>query len=259
MLHLVGKIGIFVVSATLLTMGQTPAAKSATRRPAVTKSTDAPANSPRPIPQMWPEQLPAQAPRVTYQNGLLTVDSQNSTLGDILTAIRRQTGAELEQPPGIGSERVAAHLSGPPQDVITSLLDGSGLGYIILGSADNPSEVRKVILSILPKDTGTPPPSTAQAKPPVPEPVEEDQPEPVEPAVPPPARGMPPPSAAVPPGQPGQPGVMQPPGMPINPNPGGPPLDPAAQGPPSQTEDSAKPKTPEQYLQELRRMRPPQQ
>jgi hypothetical protein len=258
MLHPVGKIGIFVVSATLLAMGQTPAAKSATRRPAVAKSADAvPANSPRPIPQMWPEQLPAQAPRVTYQNGLLTVDSQNSTLGDILTAIRRQTGAELELPPGIGSERVAAHLSGPARDVITSLLDGSSVGYIILGSADNPGEVRKVILSILPKDAGTPPPSTAQAKPPAPEPVDEDQPDPVEPTVPPPARVIPPPSAAVPPGQPGQPPPNA--GMGMNPNPGGPSSDATTQRPPSQTEDSATPKTPEQYLQQLRGMHPPQQ
>jgi hypothetical protein len=257
MLHLVGKIGIFVVSATLLAMGQTPAAKSATRRLAVAKSADAvPANSPRPIPQMWPEQLPAQAPRVTLQNGLLTVDSQNSTLGDILTAIRRQTGAELELPPGIGSERVAAHLSGPPRDVITSLLDGSSVGYIILGSADNPSEVRKVILSILPKDAGTPPPSTAQAKPPAPEPVDEDQPDPVEPAVPPPARAVPSPVA-----RPGQPGVQAQPNAAVdaNANAGGSPSDATIQGPPSQADDSAKPKTPEQYLQQLRQMRPPQQ
>jgi hypothetical protein len=262
MLRLVGKIGIFVVSATLLTMGQTPAAKSAIRQPAVAKSADAVrTNSPRPIPQMWPEQLPAQAPRVTYQNGLLTVDSQNSTLGDILTAIRRQTGAELELPPGIGSERVAAHFSGPPRDVLTSLLDGSSVGYIILGSADNPSQVRKVILSLLPKDAGTPPPSSAQAKPPAPEPVDEDQPDPVadEPQIPPPARGVPPPLAR--PGQPGQPGVPAQPNAAVdaNANAGASPSDATTQGPPSQTEDSAKPKTPDQYLQQLRQMHPPPQ
>ena len=271
MLRLLGKIGVFVVSGAMLAMGQTPAVKSATdRQPAAAKSGAAVERpSPRPIPQMWPEQLPAQAPRVSYQNGLLTVDSQNSTLGDILVAIRRQIGVELELPPGIGSERVAAHFSGAPWDVITSLLDGSSVGFIILGSADNPSEVRKVILSVLPKDAGAAPaPSTAQAKPPAPEPpAAEDQPvtATAEPSPQQPPRVVPSPAAMVPPGQPGQPGVaMQPqPNSGTDPNAANsgalPPSGVSTQGPPSATDDSSKPKTPEQYLQELRRMRQPNQ
>jgi hypothetical protein len=247
-------------------MAQTPAAKSATgRRTATAKSAAALETvSPRSIPQMWPEQLPAQAPRVNYQNGVLTVDSQNSTLGDILAAIRRQTGAELEIPPGIGSERVAAHFSGSPRDVLTSLLDGSNVGFILLGSADNPNEVRKVILTVLSKDTGT---STAQAKPPAP-PADEDQAEPATteptPSTPPAPRGIPPRTGMGPPGQPSPPGGMQPQpnsGTDANTASGDNPSSSGAttQGPPAATDDSARPKTPEQYLQELRRMRQPNQ
>ena len=142
-----GKSGIFIVLLAGMAMSETPAATKAlparpARDPAAAGDT-----APRSIPRMWPEQLPAQPPRVSYQNGQLTLDSQNSTLSDILTAIRRLTGSQFEIPAGVGSERVASHLSGSPRDVITSLLDGSNVGFIVLGPPDNPGQVQRVILT----------------------------------------------------------------------------------------------------------------
>jgi hypothetical protein len=95
---------------------------------------------------MTPEQLPAVAPRVSFRNGVLTVDAENSTLGAVLNAIRRQTGAQIDVPPTGANQRVAAHLSGTPREVIASLLDGSELGYAIVGAPDNPERVQQVIL-----------------------------------------------------------------------------------------------------------------
>src|SRR5215471_15820795 len=49
---------------------------------------------PAPIPPT-PEQMPPSAPKVTYQNGLLSVESVNSRLIDILSGIRNKTGMQF--------------------------------------------------------------------------------------------------------------------------------------------------------------------
>jgi hypothetical protein len=261
-----GKSGIFIVLLAGMAMSETPAAtKAVPARPARRPAGDPAAAvdaTPRAIPRMWPEQLPAQPPRVSYQNGQLTLDSQNSTLGDILTAIRRLTGAQFEIPAGVGSERVASHLSGSPRDVITSLLDGSNVGFIVLGPPDNPSQVQKVILTVLPKDAGTAP-AAAQVRPaPVPPPPPEEEPEPEPPIAPLPT---PPPQPVTPRqrgGMPPIPGAVPNPNLSADQQPG----VTTVPGAPAGSNQSQTPKTPEQLLQDLQRMRqqnqnqnPPQQ
>jgi hypothetical protein len=93
------------------------------------------------------EQLPAAAPRVIYGNRQLTIDSQNSTFSDVLKAVCRQIGAELEMPAGAADERVVVHLSGSTRQAIRELLNGSSLNYIIMGSPENPDRVQKLILT----------------------------------------------------------------------------------------------------------------
>jgi hypothetical protein len=93
------------------------------------------------------EQQSPIAPQVTYSNGLLTIASTNATLSQVLHSVQAQTGATIEIPPGGGSERVVATLGpGKPQVVLASLLNGSKFNYVILGEADNPGAVKKVIL-----------------------------------------------------------------------------------------------------------------
>lgn len=101
---------------------------------------------PVPIPPT-PEQMPPGAPKIVFQDGLLTVESVNSRLTDILNAIHNKAGIQFE---GLqsGSDRVAGKF-GPARcgEVITSLLSGSRYDYVIVGVSDNPGLVQRVILN----------------------------------------------------------------------------------------------------------------
>lgn len=209
------------------------------------------------------EQMPPSAPQVTYQNGQLSIQAQNSTLAQVLRSVQARTGAQVEMPGGTSSERVVASLTGTPRDVLATLLDGSHFNYVILGVPGNSDGVQRIILTSRQNvgvqnanaGGGHPPQVTqpqAQAQP-QPEPEEDpaadeaqqnDQPE--QPEV-----GGDDAQNAQPPGAPGQfqrfptpvPGQVQ----------------GEAQG---QTPENAAPngvKTPEQLLQELQRMQQQQQ
>ena len=109
-----------------------------------------PAVTPEPVPvaivATAPGELPAQTPRVSYNNGQLTVDAQNSILRDVLNAICSQIGAQLSMAPGTGDRRVAAHFSGSARQVISELLYGSDIGYIIIGLPGSAEGVQKVFV-----------------------------------------------------------------------------------------------------------------
>ena len=110
------------------------------------------AQPPQPAPQtMNPappaaEQMPANPPQVAFNGGILTITAQNSTLGDILRAVRHQTGASVDVP-GNATERVVGIFGpGPARDVMASLLNGSHFNYVLLGSESDPSGLDKVVL-----------------------------------------------------------------------------------------------------------------
>ncbi len=96
------------------------------------------------------DQIPATPAKVSFQGGLLTISSQNSTLGEILRDVRKLTGASIEIPPGSKgtSERVVAHLGpGTPRDVLVGLLNGCSFNYVMVGSNVDPAAVASVILT----------------------------------------------------------------------------------------------------------------
>jgi hypothetical protein len=112
-----------------------------------------PAPAPPPPPPTL-EQMPAQPPQVHYSQGKLTILAENSTLGDILRAVRAQTGAVIETPPN-ATERVVAHFGpGPARDVLTALLNGSHFNYVMIGSPLHPESVERLILTS--KSSGVP-------------------------------------------------------------------------------------------------------
>ncbi len=93
-----------------------------------------------------PEQMPPLPPQVTYGNGLLTIVASNSTLSDILQAVAARTGATLDAPASLTAQRVAARLGpAPPRDVVADLL--AGLDYIVVGASNDPDAIRNIILS----------------------------------------------------------------------------------------------------------------
>jgi len=124
--------------------GQSPARRRAKRAQSVQQ--EQPAPSPAPVAPLSPEQMPASPPQVSFNGGILTIVANNSTLGDILRAVRRQTGATVDTP-GNATERVVGMFGpGPARDVLASLLNGSHFNYVLLGSATNPSALERVML-----------------------------------------------------------------------------------------------------------------
>ena len=98
-----------------------------------------------PIQQVPLDLMAPVAPQVSYENGQLSIVAPNSTLGDILRAVRKQTGAEIDIPEA--KERVVTHLGpGPAREVIAELLNGSRFNYVLLGSPENASVLTRVVL-----------------------------------------------------------------------------------------------------------------
>jgi hypothetical protein len=97
--------------------------------------------------------MPATPPKVTYEDGQLAIAAHNSTLGDILNAVRSQTGAAIEVSSGNTGERVVAQFGpGPARDVLSALLNGSHFNYVMLSAGSNPAGLTRVILT--PKPAG---------------------------------------------------------------------------------------------------------
>jgi len=233
---------------------------------------------------MTPEQLPAAVPQVSYLNGQLTIISQNSTLGDILNAVRARTGAQIEVSAPIRNERVAVRIGpGPAQQVIASLLGGSKYDYMILGSPSVPGGVQYVKVS---KREGAPAQGTAVASGPQPgmsgspqpggefNPDVEDEPfvDTTGTMEPPDQPTTPQPEESAPGQAEGQPGTIgqpiQPQAQPVQPQQTiGQPIAPSGQ--PGEQQDQQQQqqpqgtpsqiKTPEQLLQELQRLQQQQQ
>ena len=87
----------------------------------------------------------AVPPQVTYENNQLTIVASNSTLADVLRAVRKTTGADIDVP--AAPERVVTHLGpGPARDVLADLLNGSRFNYVLLGAAGNDTALTRVVL-----------------------------------------------------------------------------------------------------------------
>lgn len=189
-------------------------------------------------------------PQVTYQNGLLTIDAQNSTLSQVLRAVQARTGASVEMPSSAANERVMMQVGpGPARDVLNTLLNGSKFDYIILGMIGNPGGVQKVILTTresAPTAVNTaqntaPGQAQPQYQPPPDEPLDEEMPQAeAEPSTPSPTQPYGPLPGRF---RPGQVPMPQP-----DPN-----SEPGNGNPPNGG------KTPEQLLQELQNMQQQQQ
>jgi hypothetical protein len=99
------------------------------------------------VPPIPLDSMAPVPPQVSYQNDQLTIVAPNSTLGDILRAVRKQTGAEIEVP--AAPERVVTRLGpGPAREVMAELLNGSRFNYVLLGSPANDGVLTRVVLVV---------------------------------------------------------------------------------------------------------------
>lgn len=115
-----------------------------------------------PVQQIPLDSIAPVPPQVSYQSGQLTIVAPNSTLGDILRAVKKQTGAEIEIPSA--NDRVVTHLGpGSAREVIADLLNGSRFNYVLLGSAQDSNLLTRVVL--VAKTGETAPGVNAQAQP----------------------------------------------------------------------------------------------
>jgi len=99
-----------------------------------------------PVPQISLDSMQAVAPHVTYEGGQLTIVAPNSTLADILRAVRKLTGAEMDIPSN-ATERVVTNLGpGPAPGVVAELLNGSHFNYVLLGAPSDAKTLTRVVL-----------------------------------------------------------------------------------------------------------------
>ena len=94
------------------------------------------------------QQVPVNGVSVEFTDGQLTVHANNATLSEVLFQIQKKTGAEIAIPSGTEQDRVAADFGpGTPSEVLSQLLNGSGLNFVVVGTESNPRILRSVLLS----------------------------------------------------------------------------------------------------------------
>jgi hypothetical protein len=108
---------------------------------------DAPTSTPTPAPVALPPPKPPLV--VSFRNGLLSINSDQATLSEVLFAVHQRTGAEIAIPAGAEQEKVVAHLGpAPAPEVLAHLLNGTKFNFMILSSASDPHDLDRVILSL---------------------------------------------------------------------------------------------------------------
>jgi hypothetical protein len=79
---------------------------------------------------------------------MMSIHADKASLAEVLVAVRRQTGAEIEIPPGADQDQVFFDLGpAPVQDVMAALLNGSRFNFVLAGSDSDPNALRSVILT----------------------------------------------------------------------------------------------------------------
>jgi hypothetical protein len=101
-----------------------------------------------PTPPRHAAEEPTRPAVVAWDGQQLTIDAENSTLADILVAVKNQTGATIDMPGAAWGERVFVHLGpGPPRDIVSSLIYGLPFDYVVETAEDDPNTLRSVVLT----------------------------------------------------------------------------------------------------------------
>jgi hypothetical protein len=115
----------------------TPAPAAAQPAPSVATAVASP-TPPLPTPRM----------SVDFRNGSLKIFSDRASLAEVLTEVRRRTGADIPIPPSAAQEQVFGTFGpGAARDVMAALLNGTQFNFVMAGTETDPSQLRSVILS----------------------------------------------------------------------------------------------------------------
>jgi len=105
------------------------------------------------------EPAAAKPPQVTYKDGQLTIDTENSSLADVMSALRAAMGADINLPASSASQRIWVRLGpGPARRVLRDLLENTELNFVIQASETDEDGIRSVVLTARSKnpDAGGP-------------------------------------------------------------------------------------------------------
>jgi len=117
-------------------------------------------NLSRPAAGAWgangPENPQPTQPHVVFEDGQLSISANDSSLSDVLYALRACTGADIEIPPGAASEHVTAQLGpGPARKVLSDLLTWSSFDYVVQAGENDPLSIQSVTLMVRIKSTAS--------------------------------------------------------------------------------------------------------
>ena len=93
------------------------------------------------------EAMVPRIPKVSYSNGLLSIEADNSALSDVIFAVAEKTGAAIDMPFSDGMLDRVTFTMGPakPRDIVATLLEGSRYNYYIV--EDRLGGLQKIILA----------------------------------------------------------------------------------------------------------------
>jgi hypothetical protein len=85
---------------------------------------------------------------VDFRNGKLKIFSDRATLAEVLTEVRRRTGADIPIPPAAAQEQVFGTFGpGAARDVLAGMLNGTHFNFVMVGADTDPSQLRSVLLT----------------------------------------------------------------------------------------------------------------
>jgi len=195
MLLLPASLATAQAPTTAPTAGSNPSAKTSTAKPPVHHPVHhhrhhaKPDVAPAPVapPPLRPAEQPPNPATIDFNNGLLTVRAQNSSLVSILTQIQHQTGLVID---GLSHDQRVYGQYGPGSisTTLSALLDGSEYDFVIVGGGSGHAAARLILST--PGSAGAPatsPPTVAnnQEAPPAEGNENGDQAEPSDPTAPP--------------------------------------------------------------------------
>ena len=98
-------------------------------------------------PPVAPPPPPQPILNVQFNNGILRIHAERVSLAQVLNEIQRQTGATITVPPGAQDQVVVNLGPGPVREVVAALLNGTQFNFVMIGSDDDPTQLRSVLLT----------------------------------------------------------------------------------------------------------------